>query len=84
MGTVSFVVYSVAKAFTPKPEVKPKVNLELQKDSPKVVNLLDIEDMDADKVSYCRCWRSKKVGKDWFSFHLKLAYGGLDIRPADH
>ncbi|XP_076831185.1 CDGSH iron-sulfur domain-containing protein 1 [Brachyhypopomus gauderio] len=39
--------------------VKPKVNLDLQKDDPKVVHAFDIEDL-GDKVVYCRCWRSKK------------------------
>lgn len=39
---------------------KPKVNLELQKDNPKVVHAFDIEDL-GDKAVYCRCWRSKKV-----------------------
>ncbi|XP_063047785.1 CDGSH iron-sulfur domain-containing protein 1 [Engraulis encrasicolus] len=38
---------------------KPKVNLELQKDNPKVVHAFDIEDL-GDKAVYCRCWRSKK------------------------
>lgn len=41
--------------------VKPKVNLDLQKDNPKVVHAFDIEDL-GDKAVYCRCWRSKKVG----------------------
>ncbi|XP_010866291.1 CDGSH iron-sulfur domain-containing protein 1 [Esox lucius] len=39
--------------------VKPKVNLDLQKDNPKVVDAFDIEDI-GDKAVYCRCWRSKK------------------------
>ncbi|XP_020309270.1 CDGSH iron-sulfur domain-containing protein 1-like [Oncorhynchus nerka] len=39
--------------------VKPKVNLDLQKDDPKVVHAFDIEDL-GDKAVYCRCWRSKK------------------------
>lgn len=38
---------------------KPKVNLDLQKDNPKVVHAFDIEDL-GDKAVYCRCWRSKK------------------------
>lgn len=39
---------------------KPKVNLDVQKDNPKVVHAFDIEDL-GDKAVYCRCWRSKKV-----------------------
>ncbi|XP_062851240.1 CDGSH iron-sulfur domain-containing protein 1 [Trichomycterus rosablanca] len=38
---------------------KPKVNLDLLKDNPKVVHAFDIEDL-GDKAVYCRCWRSKK------------------------
>lgn len=38
---------------------KPKVNLDFQKDNPKVVHAFDIEDL-GDKAVYCRCWRSKK------------------------
>lgn len=38
---------------------KPKVNLDLQKDNPKVVHAMDIEDL-GEKAVYCRCWRSKK------------------------
>ncbi|KAF5900739.1 CDGSH iron-sulfur domain-containing protein 1-like isoform X1, partial [Clarias magur] len=36
-----------------------KVNLEINKDSSKVVHSFDIEDIDK-KAVYCRCWRSKK------------------------
>ncbi|TSK22800.1 CDGSH iron-sulfur domain-containing protein 1 [Bagarius yarrelli] len=39
--------------------VKPKVNLDFQKDNPKVVHAFDIEEL-GDKAVYCRCWRSKK------------------------
>ncbi|TRY55867.1 hypothetical protein DNTS_029118 [Danionella cerebrum] len=38
---------------------KSKVNLDLKKDNPKVVDAFDIEDL-GDKAVYCRCWRSKK------------------------
>ena len=61
VGTVSIIVYVTVLAFRPPP--KPKdvaVNLKIQKESPKVVNMVDIEDL-GDKISYCRCWRSKKV-----------------------
>jgi hypothetical protein len=39
---------------------KTKVNLSLQKDCPKVVDTVDIEQI-GDKKMFCRCWRSKKV-----------------------
>ncbi|KAM4636349.1 CDGSH iron-sulfur domain-containing protein 1 [Discoglossus pictus] len=38
---------------------KSMVNLEVQKDNPKVVHAFDMEDL-GDKAVYCRCWRSKK------------------------
>lgn len=38
---------------------KSMVNLEIQKDNPKVVHAFDMEDL-GDKAVYCRCWRSKK------------------------
>lgn len=62
VGTVSIIVYVTVLAF--RPPTKPKdvaVNMKIQKESPKVVNMVDIEDL-GDKISYCRCWRSKKVG----------------------
>ncbi|XP_029465635.1 CDGSH iron-sulfur domain-containing protein 1 [Rhinatrema bivittatum] len=38
---------------------KSLVNLQIQKDNPKVVHAFDIEDL-GDKAVYCRCWRSQK------------------------
>lgn len=54
VGGVSFLIYK---------QVKPKqiCNLSIKKDSSKVVDMCDIEDLTAEKTSYCRCWRSKKV-----------------------
>lgn len=55
------VGFLIHKSFFSKPKcVKPKVNLDLQKDNPKVVHAFDIEEL-GDKAVYCRCWRSKKV-----------------------
>lgn len=55
------VGFLIHKTFFSKDKgVKPKVNLDLQKDNPKVVHAFDIEDL-GDKAVYCRCWRSKKV-----------------------
>lgn len=56
-AAVGLLVY---KTFFSKGKcVKPKVNLDIQKDNPKVVHAFDIEDL-GDKAVYCRCWRSKK------------------------
>ncbi|KAJ8365663.1 hypothetical protein SKAU_G00144940 [Synaphobranchus kaupii] len=54
---VSILVYQTF--FSKNKSSKTKVNLDLQKDNPKVVHAFDIEDL-GDKAVYCRCWRSKK------------------------
>jgi len=42
------------------PGFKPnKVNCCIKQDSPKVVDILDMEDL-GDKGVFCRCWKSKK------------------------
>ena len=56
---VLLIVVAVVKLLVPKPPVK--VNATIKKDDPKVVDLVDVEDLDKDKVSYCRCWKSKQV-----------------------
>lgn len=35
------------------------MNLSVKKDSPKVADIVDIEEI-GDKKVFCRCWRSKK------------------------
>lgn len=37
------------------------INLKIQKENPKVVNEINIEDLCLTKAAYCRCWRSKTV-----------------------
>ncbi|XP_064176065.1 CDGSH iron-sulfur domain-containing protein 1-like [Anguilla rostrata] len=56
-AAVSVLVYKTF--FSTNKSSKSKVNLDLQKDNPKVVHAFDIEDL-RDKAVYCRCWRSKK------------------------
>ncbi|XP_064418794.1 CDGSH iron-sulfur domain-containing protein 1 [Latimeria chalumnae] len=53
------VAYLAYRTFYKKKCCKNMVNLEIQKDNPKVVHAFDIEDIK-DKAVYCRCWRSKK------------------------
>lgn len=81
VGTVSILVYVTTKAFLPqrKPE-DIAINMKIQKESPKVVNVVDIEDL-GEKISYCRCWRSKKVFQirawhhaKWFSHFWRIVY----------
>lgn len=62
VGAVSFVIYATVKALLPQhlpPKIK--VNPAIKKENPKVVDILEIEDLDKEKISYCRCWRSSKV-----------------------
>ncbi|KAK6474642.1 CDGSH iron-sulfur domain-containing protein 1-like [Huso huso] len=52
----SYLFYRYVCCKTPK---KSWVNLDIKKDSVKVVDSFDIEDIGS-KAVYCRCWRSKK------------------------
>ncbi|KAH3861126.1 CDGSH iron-sulfur domain-containing protein 2 homolog B-like [Dreissena polymorpha] len=61
VGTITVLAYVTYQAFR-KGKAPPsdlRVNLRIMKEASKVVNMVDIEDL-GDKVSYCRCWRSKK------------------------
>uniref|UniRef100_A0A3B3QXG3 CDGSH iron sulfur domain 1 n=1 Tax=Paramormyrops kingsleyae TaxID=1676925 RepID=A0A3B3QXG3_9TELE len=59
-GTTAVGILVYKTFFSKDKCCKSKVNLDLQKDNPKVVHAFDIEDL-GDKAVYCRCWRSKKV-----------------------
>ena len=73
VGTLSLLAYVTFQAFKSKPVAKDaRVNLRIQKESSKVVNMVDIEEL-GDKVSYCRCWRSKRVSMlkcHWLFTHI--------------
>ncbi|KAG9341802.1 hypothetical protein JZ751_018524 [Albula glossodonta] len=58
-GTAAVGALVYKTFFSKDKKCKSKVNLEVQKDNPKVVHAFDIEDL-GDKAVYCRCWRSKK------------------------
>lgn len=58
-GATAIGILAYQTFFSKRKCSKPKVNLDLQKDNPKVVHAFDIEDL-GDKAVYCRCWRSKK------------------------
>jgi len=53
------IIVAVVKLILPKSS--PALNESVKKDEPKVVDFVEIEDLDKEKTSYCRCWRSKKV-----------------------
>ena len=65
-GAVGAASYYIAKPYVDKCTGRKSdcednmVNLTIKKDSSKVVDVVDIESL-GEKVSYCRCWRSKKV-----------------------
>ena len=52
---IAFLLYNHFK----KSKNAGQVNLSVAKDKAKVVDVVDIEDLD-DKNAFCRCWRSKK------------------------
>jgi len=56
---ILLIIVAVVKLLLPKSP--PFVNQSVKKKEPKIVDFVDIEDLDKEKISYCRCWRSKKV-----------------------
>ncbi|XP_067940518.1 CDGSH iron-sulfur domain-containing protein 2 homolog [Watersipora subatra] len=56
MGAVGGISYVTYRQIRPTHTINPSV----KKGQGKVVDTVDIEDMTADQVSYCRCWRSMK------------------------
>lgn len=51
------------------------VNPKIKKDSDKVVDMVDIENI-AEKAAFCRCWRSENVSNFFanFLFILPIAF----------
>ncbi|XP_051009164.1 CDGSH iron-sulfur domain-containing protein 1 [Acomys russatus] len=58
-GTAALGYLAYKKFYVKENRTKAMVNLQIQKDNPKVVHAFDMEDL-GDKAVYCRCWRSKK------------------------
>jgi len=52
------IVVALVKLVLPRPPTK--VNADIKKDDPKVVDLVDVEDLNTEKAAYCRCWKSKQ------------------------
>ncbi|KAJ8388233.1 hypothetical protein AAFF_G00136040 [Aldrovandia affinis] len=73
VGTAAVGALVYKTFFSKKTNCKSKVNLDLQKDNPKVVHAFDIEDL-GDKAVYCRCWRSKKT------MDSSVALGRLELK----
>lgn len=72
LGILALLGYLTIRPFLPKKKKQRDslINLKIQKENPKVVNEIDIEDLNSTNVCYCRCWRSKTVGLS-SSSHLK-------------
>uniref|UniRef100_A0A8D2QQX1 CDGSH iron sulfur domain 2 n=1 Tax=Zosterops lateralis melanops TaxID=1220523 RepID=A0A8D2QQX1_ZOSLA len=60
LGVLALLGYLAVRPFLPKKKQQKDslINLKIQKENPKVVNEINIEDLCITK-GYCRCWRSK-------------------------
>ncbi|XP_058049589.1 CDGSH iron-sulfur domain-containing protein 2-like isoform X1 [Ahaetulla prasina] len=64
LGVLALLGYLAIRPFLPKKKKRQKdslINIKIQKENPKVVNEINIEDLCHTKAVYCRCWRSKTV-----------------------
>ncbi|MBN3285638.1 CID2A protein, partial [Polyodon spathula] len=63
LGVLALLGYLTVRPFLPKKKQQKDslINLKIQKENPKVVNEIDIEDLKSTNVCYCRCWRSKTL-----------------------
>ncbi|KAG5848357.1 CDGSH iron-sulfur domain-containing protein 2 [Anguilla rostrata] len=61
LGILALLGYLTIRPFLPKKKKQKDslINLKIQKENPKVVNEIDIEDLKSASACYCRCWRSK-------------------------
>ncbi|TRY82911.1 hypothetical protein DNTS_027911 [Danionella cerebrum] len=61
LGILALLGYLTIRPFLPKKKKQRDslINLKIQKENPRVVNEIDIEDLRCSNVCYCRCWRSK-------------------------
>jgi CDGSH-type Zn-finger protein len=58
LHVVLLIIVALVKLFLPRGPTK--INPDIKKDDPKVVDLVEIEDLETEKTAYCRCWKSKK------------------------
>uniref|UniRef100_A0A8C5PY69 CDGSH iron-sulfur domain-containing protein 2 n=1 Tax=Leptobrachium leishanense TaxID=445787 RepID=A0A8C5PY69_9ANUR len=61
LGVMALLGYLAIRPFLAKKKQQKDslINLKIQKENPKVVNEINIEDLHLAKAAYCRCWRSK-------------------------
>lgn len=83
LGILALLGYLTIRPFLPKKKKQRDslINLKIQKENPKVVNEIDIEDLKSTNMCYCRCWRSKTVL--FFSSYLFLETPQLNKTPKD-
>lgn len=74
LGVLALLGYLAVRPFLPKKKQQKDslINLKIQKENPKVVNEINIEDLCLTKA-YCRCWRSKTVRQLCASVGLEIA-----------
>ncbi|XP_048394508.1 CDGSH iron-sulfur domain-containing protein 2 isoform X2 [Stegostoma tigrinum] len=77
LGVLALLGYLAVRPFIPrkKQQKDSLINLKIQKENPKVVNEINIEDLQFTKAAYCRCWRSKTV------MMFGILCGSLDTVP---
>jgi CDGSH-type Zn-finger protein len=59
---VLFILYAVARLVVSlvRKRKPAQINFKVKKDNPKVVDLVEVEDLAEEKITYCRCWKSSK------------------------
>ncbi|XP_068912200.1 CDGSH iron-sulfur domain-containing protein 2 homolog [Tenebrio molitor] len=59
-AAVAGLTYISYRAFCPhgRPQPSGRVNTKILMDNPKVVDMIDIEDI-SEKAALCRCWKTK-------------------------
>lgn len=75
LGVLALLGYLAVRPFLPKKKQQKDslINLKIQKENPKVVNEINIEDLCLTKAAYCRCWRSKTVRWPFTPIHSNFA-----------
>lgn len=81
LGILALLGYLTIRPFLPKKKKQRDslINLKIQKENPKVVNEIDIEDLNSANVCYCRCWRSKTVSRLGIFWSFLHAWRWYDI-----
>lgn len=81
LGILALLGYLTIRPFLPKKKKQRDclINLKIQKENPKVVNEIDIEDLNSANVCYCRCWRSKTVSYTSLRFNSYFCWNMIGL-----